>query len=190
MELLLHSIKLDWPVLLPILICSILVVAVVINRFQFYKKTNATLYFSSRNYRRNWLKTIFKARKALRKTAAALSVKSQKKLSEFFRTKKRFFTFIWYCSSACNKKIGKPFNNFRYNRRCCAVLRFVRNSSPNSLHLPGFGNSRQPVSSSCNGYRFSVDCNRLRSWCCDCGCCILQLFPINSKTLWRWFPVD
>ena len=38
MELLLHSIKLDWPVLLPILICSILVVAVVMNRFSFYKK--------------------------------------------------------------------------------------------------------------------------------------------------------
>ncbi len=37
MELLLHSIKLDWPVLLPILICSILVVGVVLNRFQFYK---------------------------------------------------------------------------------------------------------------------------------------------------------
>ncbi len=38
MELLLHSIKLDWPVLLPIFACSILVLAVVINRFQFYKK--------------------------------------------------------------------------------------------------------------------------------------------------------
>ncbi len=38
MELLLHSIKLDWPVLLPILICSILVVAVVINKYSFYKK--------------------------------------------------------------------------------------------------------------------------------------------------------
>lgn len=38
MELLLHSIKLDWPVLLPILICSILVVAVVINRYSFYKR--------------------------------------------------------------------------------------------------------------------------------------------------------
>ena len=38
MELLLHSIKLDWPVLLPILICSILVVAVVINRNSFYKR--------------------------------------------------------------------------------------------------------------------------------------------------------
>ncbi len=38
MDLLLHSIKLDWPVLLPILICSILVVAVVINRFSFYKR--------------------------------------------------------------------------------------------------------------------------------------------------------
>ena len=38
MELLLHSIKLDWPVLLPILVCSILVVAVVINRFSFYKR--------------------------------------------------------------------------------------------------------------------------------------------------------
>jgi len=38
MELLLHSIKLDWPVLLPILICSILVLAVVINRASYYRK--------------------------------------------------------------------------------------------------------------------------------------------------------
>ncbi len=38
MELLLHSIKLDWPVLLPIFICSILVVAVVMNRFSFYNR--------------------------------------------------------------------------------------------------------------------------------------------------------
>jgi biopolymer transport protein ExbB len=38
MELLIHSIKLDWPVLFPIFICSILVVAVAINRFSFYKR--------------------------------------------------------------------------------------------------------------------------------------------------------
>src|SRR5574344_15669 len=38
MELLLHSIKLDWPVLLPILICSIMVIAVALNRFSFYSK--------------------------------------------------------------------------------------------------------------------------------------------------------
>ena len=38
MELLIHSIKLDWPVLLPILICSILVLGVVMNRFLFYKE--------------------------------------------------------------------------------------------------------------------------------------------------------
>lgn len=38
MELLLHSIQLDWPVLLPILICSILVVAVAINRTSYYQK--------------------------------------------------------------------------------------------------------------------------------------------------------
>lgn len=37
MELLIHSIKLDWPVLLPIFVCSILVIAVAINRFSFYK---------------------------------------------------------------------------------------------------------------------------------------------------------
>ena len=37
MELLLHSIQLDWPVLLPILICSILVVAVAINRWAYYQ---------------------------------------------------------------------------------------------------------------------------------------------------------
>ena len=38
MELLLHSIQLDWPVVTPILICSILVVAVAINRYSFYKQ--------------------------------------------------------------------------------------------------------------------------------------------------------
>ena len=38
MELLLHSIQMDWPVLLPILFCSILTVAVAINRFSFYNK--------------------------------------------------------------------------------------------------------------------------------------------------------
>ena len=38
MELLLHSIQMDWPVLLPILVCSILVLAAVINRVSFYNK--------------------------------------------------------------------------------------------------------------------------------------------------------
>ncbi len=38
MELLLHSIQMDWPVLLPILVCSILVLAAVINRLSFYNK--------------------------------------------------------------------------------------------------------------------------------------------------------
>ena len=38
MELLWNSVAMDWPVLLPILICSILVVGVVINRFSYYQK--------------------------------------------------------------------------------------------------------------------------------------------------------
>ena len=38
MELLLNSITMDWPVLLPILICSILVVAVALNRGSFYNR--------------------------------------------------------------------------------------------------------------------------------------------------------
>ncbi len=38
MELLLHSIQLDWPVLLPIFLCSLLTIAVAINRFSFYNK--------------------------------------------------------------------------------------------------------------------------------------------------------
>ena len=37
MDLLLHSIKLDWPVLLPILVCSILALWVVIDRVLYYK---------------------------------------------------------------------------------------------------------------------------------------------------------
>ena len=39
MELLIHSIKMDWPVLFPILVCSVLVVAVAINRFSFYNES-------------------------------------------------------------------------------------------------------------------------------------------------------
>lgn len=38
MELLWNSIKMDWPVLLPILLCSLLTIAVAINRFSFYNK--------------------------------------------------------------------------------------------------------------------------------------------------------
>lgn len=38
MELLWNSIAMDWPVLLPIFVCSILVVAVIINRLSYYKK--------------------------------------------------------------------------------------------------------------------------------------------------------
>ena len=38
MDLLLHSIEMDWPVLLPILICSILTLAVALNRFSYYGK--------------------------------------------------------------------------------------------------------------------------------------------------------
>ncbi|HSA07541.1 MAG TPA: MotA/TolQ/ExbB proton channel family protein [Candidatus Gastranaerophilales bacterium] len=38
MELILHSIKQDWLVLLPIFVCSILVFAVVINRISYYNK--------------------------------------------------------------------------------------------------------------------------------------------------------
>lgn len=38
MELLWNSIKMDWPVLLPILVCAIMVVAVVIQRFSCYTK--------------------------------------------------------------------------------------------------------------------------------------------------------
>jgi biopolymer transport protein ExbB len=43
MELLLHSIALDWPVLTPIFICSILVVAVAINRFSYYKQNERNI---------------------------------------------------------------------------------------------------------------------------------------------------
>ena len=38
MDILLTSIRMDWPVLLPIFICSLLTVMVAINRFSFYSK--------------------------------------------------------------------------------------------------------------------------------------------------------
>lgn len=38
MGLFIEAIKMDWPVLLPIFLCSVIVVGVVINRFAYYKK--------------------------------------------------------------------------------------------------------------------------------------------------------
>jgi biopolymer transport protein ExbB len=51
MELLLESIKMDWPVLLPILICSILVLGVVISKWSFYSKNqrDITVYMRELN---------------------------------------------------------------------------------------------------------------------------------------------
>ena len=43
MELFLESIKMDWPVLTPIFICSILTIAVAINRFYYYKKNDRNI---------------------------------------------------------------------------------------------------------------------------------------------------
>ena len=51
MELLLESIKMDWPVLLPIFVCSILVVGVVISKWSFYSKNqrDITVYMRELN---------------------------------------------------------------------------------------------------------------------------------------------
>lgn len=51
MELLLESIKMDWPVLLPIFICSILVLGVVISKWSFYQKNqrDITIYMRELN---------------------------------------------------------------------------------------------------------------------------------------------
>lgn len=51
MELLLESIKMDWPVLLPIFVCSILVLGVVISKWSFYQKNqrDITVYMRELN---------------------------------------------------------------------------------------------------------------------------------------------
>lgn len=51
MNLLLESIKMDWPVLLPIFLCSILVLGVVISKWSFYQKNqrDITIYMRELN---------------------------------------------------------------------------------------------------------------------------------------------
>ena len=51
MELLLDSIKMDWPVLLPIFVCSVLVLGVVIKKWSFYQKNqrDITVYMRELN---------------------------------------------------------------------------------------------------------------------------------------------
>ncbi|MBR1425006.1 MotA/TolQ/ExbB proton channel family protein [bacterium] len=51
MELLIEAIKMDWWILLPIFLCSILVVGVVISKWSYYKKNqrNITIYMKELN---------------------------------------------------------------------------------------------------------------------------------------------
>jgi len=51
MELLIESIKMDWPVLVPIFICSVLVLAVVIKKWKYYQKNqrDITVYMRELN---------------------------------------------------------------------------------------------------------------------------------------------
>ncbi len=53
MELLLNSIKMDWPVLLPIFACSIIVVGVVISKWSFYKKNQRDINIYMRELNRD-----------------------------------------------------------------------------------------------------------------------------------------
>ncbi len=53
MELLLESIKMDWPVLLPIFACSILVLGVVINKWSFYQKNQRDITIYMRELNKN-----------------------------------------------------------------------------------------------------------------------------------------
>lgn len=52
MELLIESIKMDWPVLLPILVCSILVLGVVINKWSYFKKNKRDIAIYMRELNR------------------------------------------------------------------------------------------------------------------------------------------
>ncbi len=61
MELLLHSIKLDWPVLLPILICSLLTIAVAINRFVYYNQNKRDVFSFMQRLKKELVKGRFDA---------------------------------------------------------------------------------------------------------------------------------
>ena len=52
MELLWESIKMDWPVLLPIFVCSLLVVGVVIHKWSFYQKNQRDIAIYMRELNR------------------------------------------------------------------------------------------------------------------------------------------
>ena len=65
MELLIHSIKLDWPVLLPILICSILTVGVALNRWAFYNDNKRDIVSFIRRLRSELVKNNLNAAQML-----------------------------------------------------------------------------------------------------------------------------
>ena len=56
MELLLKSIQMDWAVLLPIFICSILTVGVALNRWAFYNDNKRDVFSFIRNLREELFK--------------------------------------------------------------------------------------------------------------------------------------
>ena len=65
MELIVKSIQMDGPVLLPILICSILVVAVAINRWSYYNKNKRDVVLFIPKLQKELARNNFEAAQAL-----------------------------------------------------------------------------------------------------------------------------
>ena len=91
MELLLHSIQLDWPVLLPILVCSILTLTVAIDRAAFYNANKRNVIEFIPKLQKELAKNNLMGAQILRYSAVVLLGKLQKRVLEFFQNRKKVF---------------------------------------------------------------------------------------------------
>ena len=105
MDLLLHSIQLDWPVLLPIFLCSLATVAVAIDRFLFYRANKRNIVEFIPKLQKELAKNnLIGAQNVAIQCGGIIGEITEEAVRIFSEQKKRFCSLFRYCFSTFNTK--------------------------------------------------------------------------------------
>ena len=180
MELLIESIKMDWPVLLPILICSILVLGVVINKWSYFKKNRRDIAVYMRELNRELESNDLRAAQDTALRCGGVVGEVIEEAVRIFNEQKKGFSRAFDISATLATR--KLESNLTILGTIGGVAPFLGLFGTVVRILLTFKDmAGRSCCSSCRRYVrdwFSVDCNCFWFRCCNCCGNFLQHVPI------------
>ncbi|MCK7467688.1 MAG: MotA/TolQ/ExbB proton channel family protein [Desulfosudis oleivorans] len=178
MELLLEAIKHDWFIILPILVCSIMVVAVVINRFSFYNENKRdVVQFIHRLQRELQRNNLEGAQNLSAQLGGIIGEVAEEGIRVLFEQPKDFARSFDITINLAARKLEKHLTILGTIGAVAPFLGLFGTVVRILYTFSGFGSARKSKLRSCDWYRFSVNCYGFWSWGCYCCGYLLQYVP-------------